>query len=415
MKATQNLLLQGAALLVTAASASSASTISRRAESAACKLPANNNVFYSSGFGYEYDCAPSTGTLNALILFIDFPDQTASEATPQEVYDLLIPPTEDWLTTSSYGKLSLNITADTTRFYRMPKNAADYQFTRPLSQQAHQIYVKDALEEWLTVTNTPVPGVNSTDGPLADVLYIIPTANATALELSAVLTSGAYTYDVNYIARKAVTMGFDMFDFWGYKALNHETGHTFCLPDLYPLPSGYTGLYTGNWDMMANVGASSPDYFAWNKWRLGWLSDDQVECVVSSAGVTNGNSSTSTTHKLSPLETVGGVKAVVVAQNQTMALVAEVRSKNGNNGATCSTGVLLYTVATDLATGEGPIKVLDGNPGWGSSTCATDDLDNAPLSLNSGGASSYAAEEWGVTVTVVEQDGDEYTIRVDVA
>ncbi|KZL87437.1 secreted protein [Colletotrichum incanum] len=414
MRALKSLLLHGTTLFATATIASGASII-RRADSSACKLPAIQSVYFSSGFGYDYDCALSTGTLNALILFVDFPDQTATEASPQELYDRLITPAKQWLNTSSYGQLSLNITTDTTRFYRMPKNAADDNMVRPLQQRDHYLYVQDALEQWLLATNTPVPEVNSTDGSLTDVLYVIPTSNATGIELSAALTSGAYTYDVNYIAKKAVTMGIDTYDWWGYKALNHETGHTFCLPDLYPIPEGYTGQYTGNWDMMANVGASSPDYFAWNKWRLGWLSDNQIECILSSVGDTSSNSSTSTTHRLSPLETAGGVKAVIVKQGEKAALVAEVRSKNRNNADGCVTGFLLYTVATDLATGEGPIRVLDANPGWGSATCSIDDLDNAPLNFDGVSVSSYTAADWGITVTLVEQNGDDYTIRIDAA
>ncbi|KAF4782335.1 secreted protein [Colletotrichum scovillei] len=415
MRASSSWWFQRVILLATTTVASSLS-INRRADISYCKLPATNGVFFSSGFGYKYDCAPSKGTVNAILIFIDFPDQTASEASPQEVYDLLIPQAQQWFNTSSYGQLSLNITADTSRFYRMPKNAAEYNFVRPLSQQAHYAYVQDALEQWLAVTNTPVPKVNSTEGPLTDIFYVIPTRNATGIELSAALTGGAYTKNVNYIARKAVTMGIDTFDWWGYKAVNHETGHTFCLPDLYPMPTGCTGMYAGNWDMMANVGASSPDYFAWDKWRLGWLADDQIECVVTSAAPPNGsNITSSTTHKLKPLETMGGMKAIVVKHNATMALVAEVRSKQGNNLDSCTTGVLLYTVATDLGTGEGPIRVLDGNPGWGTASCINDDLDNAPLSLNGGGASAYTSTDLGVTVTVVEQDGDDYTISIDVS
>ncbi|KAF6829367.1 secreted protein [Colletotrichum plurivorum] len=404
-----------AALLAAAAvSTASAASIARRADVSACKLPANSSAFFSSGFGVDVDCAPSTGTVNALMLFIDFPDQTATESSPRELYDYFFPDATKWFDASSYGKLSLNITADTTRFLRMPKPAPEYQFEGGLTAELHQIYVKDALEKWLRVTNTPVPGVNSTEGPLTDILYVIPTRNATAITFSATLTTSVYTYDVNYIARKAVTQGFDTYDWWGYKALNHETGHAFCLPDLYPLPTGDTGMYTGNWDMMAKVNARSPDYFAWNKWRLGWLADDQVDCVAP-VNTGAGNTSTSTTHKLTPLETAGGVKAVVVRHSERAALVAEVRAKGGADEFACTTGVLLYTVSTDKATGEGPIRVLGANPGgWGSAACASDELDNAPLTLGGEGVSSYTVEGWGVTVTVVEQVGDDYTIRVDV-
>lgn len=98
-----------------------------------------------------------------------------------------------------------------------------------------------------------------------------------------------------------------------------------------------------------------------------------------------GNTSTSSTHKLTPLETVG-VKAMVVKQSERAALVAEVRAKGGADKFACATGVLLYTVSTDKATGEAPIR--------GSAACASDELDNAPLTLGGEGASSYTVEGW---------------------
>lgn len=83
----------------------------------ACKLPAVPNVYLSSGFGFGEDCAPSTGALNAFMLFVDFPDQEATD-TPEELYDFFVPGASDWYATSSYGKLELNVTADLSGFYR---------------------------------------------------------------------------------------------------------------------------------------------------------------------------------------------------------------------------------------------------------------------------------------------------------
>lgn len=356
----------------------------------------------SSGFiaKADYDCAPSTGVLKGLMLFVDFSDEPATE-TANQLNDVFFPATSGWYDISSYGKLALNITVDTSRFHRMPKAAAAYNFGRGLSYEDHLGYILDAFNSWQKATNTQVP---SGADPLADVLYIITTANAKSISTSATLTSEVRDSDNKLIAKRAVTLGPDEPDIW-LKVLEHETGHTICLPDMYPMTSEDPAKWAGHWDLMATLQGQSQDFFAWNKWRLGWLTDDQVECVSASG---------STTHKLTPLEKAGGVKAVVIKQSETEALVAEVRSNNGVDVELCSAGVLLYTVSTKLETGEGPFRIVDGNPGRGSTSgCGTNEFDDAPLSLNGGGAKSLKIDAFGVTVTVTEQNGDDYTILVE--
>ncbi|KAM0330554.1 hypothetical protein ACHAQA_003501 [Verticillium albo-atrum] len=332
------------------------------------------------------------------MLFVDFSDEPATE-TPQSLHDIFTPETAQWYDTSSYGKLSLNITVDASRFYRMPKTAEAYQFGRGLSYQSHVGYILDAFNAWKKETNTPVP--NGID-PLTDVLYIITTANAKSISTSATLQGEVHTQEDGFIARRAVTLGPDEPDIW-LKVLQHETGHTMDLPDMYPLTSESPAKWAGNWDLMATLTGDNQDFFAWNKWRLGWISDEQVECV-SAAGTT--------VHRLTPLESATGVKAVVIKESATEVLVAEVRSKDGVDA--CAKGVLLYTVSTELGTGEGPFRVVDGNPNDRSTgkNCGWDELDNALLSLDGGGAKSASLSDWGVTVTVLKQTGGEYEIRV---
>ncbi|OLN97700.1 hypothetical protein CCHL11_09160 [Colletotrichum chlorophyti] len=373
-----------------------------RADSSACKLPAIPDVHLSSGFidKANYDCAPSTGTLRGLIIFVDFSDEPATE-TAKDLYDIFFPGTPNWYDISSYGKLALNITADTSTFHQMPKSAAAYHFDRGYSYEEHLGYILDAFNAWEKSTNTPIPNGSE---PLTDVLYIITTTNAKSISTSATLSSSVRDSNNNFIAKRAVTLGPEDPDIWP-KVLEHETGHAICLPDMYPLTSEDNARWAGNWDLMATLQGQSQDFFAWNKWRLGWLTDDQVECV-STAG--------STTHKLTPLEKPGGVKAVVVKKSETEALVAEVRSKGGVDTDLCSSGVLLYTVSTEVATGQGPFRVVDGNPGRSATSgCGENEFDDAPLSLTGVGASSARIDAFGVTITITEQNGDEYTIRVD--
>ncbi|KAI1630873.1 M6 metalloprotease [Biscogniauxia mediterranea] len=392
------------AVVVVAASPSSswAARLPVRRQSddvSACKLAANPDIDLSAGFGFAADCVSSVGTMTASMIFVDFSDAPATEDSPVSLRDFFLPAAADWYATSSYGALSLNVTADTARFYRMPATAASYNWDRGLTAEAHEKYILDAVDAY-----------GGAGPPAADVLYVVPTANARAISFSPTYMgevrarggggSGAI------IAKKAVTFGYDAYEAWGSLVLNHETGHTMCLPDYYPGDGRATGLWVGGWDLMGLISGPSPDYFAWDKWRLGWLADDQVDCVGA-------DQTTTTTHVLTPLEVAGGKKAVVVRHNGTDVLVAEVRSARGLDAASCAAGVLLYTVSTQTASGEGPAKVLDATPGSGG--CAGDELNDATLTLD--GTSSYAVPGWGVTVALTEvtEDGEQFTISVEVA
>ena len=374
----------------------------------ACKLPANQSVYLSEGFGYDLDCAPSTGSLNTYMFFVDFPDEPAND-TVQDLYDVFLPDAANWYHNSSFGKLHLNVTADTSRFYRMPRNADSYGWQRGLTSEMHLAYIQDAVDAYFAENTTA-----GLDFDFADnhVLYIVPTANATSISFSPTYMDAVTARvpgnnnETIQLAKKVVTFGHDAYVTWHYKTLNHETGHTMCLPDLYPLDGRRTGLWVGGWDIQGYINGPSPDYFAWHKWKLGWLNDEQIGCI---------SETNSSTHVLSPMEVQSqdeATKALVVKRNDTFVLVAEVRSTLGVDEDACGTGVLLYTVSTVTDTGVGPIKVIDTNPGSGG--CGGDELNDAPLTLGEGGGNStWTDAEWGVSVTVLGREGEGYVVRVD--
>ncbi|CRK33919.1 hypothetical protein BN1708_006188 [Verticillium longisporum] len=387
-----------------ALSAASAISNGRRADSSACKLPAVPAAHYSEGHGVKFDCAPSFGTMRAKMIFVDSPDAIDS-GIPPPLDRNEIPAAVEWFRNSSFGSLNLHVDFDGSRYYRMPRPSTSYSFERNLTAETHQKYMDHAVDAWLAYTNVTVPHVTSTNGPLVDVLYIVPTRKASAITFTTTSSIPVHTTRGHYVARKGVTLGHEDLKFWGPKLLNHETGHAMCLPDLYPLPVGYTQKYVGNWDLMANAGGHSPDFFAWHKWKLGWLLDLEVDCIIGPG---------SSTHTLSPVEVMGGgahTKAVVVRHNSTTAFVVEVRSNLGNNHGAYSQGVLLYMVATDVETGKGPVRVLDANPGLRGERCESDRLDDASLSLER--ASSFTAEEWGVTVSILDKIEQDYTIQLE--
>lgn len=374
---------------------------------AACKLSALSGVDLSVGFDYEGDCVPSTGTLNSFMIFVDFSDaELVQSETPQSLYEALVPRTIEWYKQASYGALSLNITADLSKFYRMPTPAASYGWERGLTWAEHQVYIQDALDAYTANGTRPPP-------PESDVLYIIPviSAGVRGISRSIAFNTRANTRQGNYVARKTVTVATDAFTTWGPKSwitLAHETGHTMCMADYYPFENLGLGYYVGGWSAMGDVSGIGPDFFAWDKWRLGWINDNSIDCVVD-----RGTSE----HTLTPLESKtsdNDTKAVVIAVNQTSALVAEVRTPEGLDSGVCAPGILLYTIDASVNSGSGPVRVVDVTPGSGG--CGTDsvyDKNDGTLSLDTGRVSSYTVPGWGVKVTVVKQTEKAYTIQVD--
>ncbi|KAF1975018.1 M6 metalloprotease, partial [Bimuria novae-zelandiae CBS 107.79] len=325
-----------------------------RSDPSACRIPSIPSVYLSIGHGFgapDLTCVPSTGTMHTSTIFVDFPDQHAGNDTTSSLYSFFFPAASEWYSTSSFGKLSLDAKADTSRFYRMPKNASAYEWNRGITSEQHQSYIQDALDSYSSF--------NGVDLAPADALYVIASRNSPAITYSPTFMGTVTTRNGTFVANKAVTVGYDAYKTWGYKLINHETGHVMCLADLYPA-SGAVGMYVGDYDVMGNINAVYPDYFAWDKWRLGWLEDAQVACLAD--GVGGGNASVSS-YVVGPVERAGEeTKAVVVKKNETQAMVVEVRAGAGVDDKGGKPGVVVYTVDTTVETLQGPIRVLTEEP-----------------------------------------------------
>ncbi|CAG7566118.1 unnamed protein product [Fusarium equiseti] len=364
-----------------------------------CKLP-STDTYMSVGHGFQEDCVSGTGTIQGYMIFVDFIDaESPASESAKDLYNLLVPEAAEWYRNASYGQLELNITADVSRFYRMPKSAAAYGWEQGLSSEQHLSYIQDALDVYRSQGRNPMPAAH-------DVLYIATTRNNDKMTRSMATGFSVTARNGKFVSKRAITFGADPYTTWGYKALNHETGHTMCLPDYYPsAPDLPTGYYTGGWSIMGNVGGAAPDFFAWDKWRLGWLKDTAINCVTKRG---------TTQHTLTAVEVEGGVKAVVIAASQTSAIVAEARVAKGVDGRICAPGVLLYSIDTTVTTSAGSIKVLDTTPG--SNGCGEngelEPLNDATLSMK--WKKSFEVSEWGVKVTLVEENKNgQFMIEVE--
>ncbi|EXK84454.1 hypothetical protein FOQG_11490 [Fusarium oxysporum f. sp. raphani 54005] len=200
-----------------------------------CKLP-RTDAHFSVGHGFQDDCISGTGTIQGYMIFVDFSDaQSPASESVKELRDLLVPDAAKWYQTASYGQLELNITADTSKFYRMPKSAASYRWEEGFGAEQHLSYIQDALDAY-TSNGARAPPAET------DILYIATTRNNDKMTRSLGSSFSVSTRNGKLVSRRAVTSGANPYISWGYKAVNHETGHSMCLPDYYPntpdLPTG---------------------------------------------------------------------------------------------------------------------------------------------------------------------------------
>lgn len=279
----------------------------------------------------------AVGTHRVLTLFVDFPDAPATG--PTDPYAAQLAPAAGWLRTASYGQARLDITP-LHRWIRMPAASTSYGFRRGLTFEAHERYLRDAV-----AAADPYA-----DFSRYDMVYVVPTREAAAISFSPTYLFDPATPGVTADGRRvrwAVTFGQDMWR-WGPKVADHESGHTFGLPDLYAF-TGETHRFVGGWDLMGNIAGEAPQYLGWHSWKLGWTHDDQVACLATPGR---------RTVRLAPVERPGGTKIAVVRTGPTTAYVAESRRSEGNDKGTPSTGVLVYKVDSAVPTGEGPVRVV---------------------------------------------------------
>ncbi|MGW7007844.1 M6 family metalloprotease domain-containing protein [Streptomyces sp. NPDC054933] len=306
------------------------------------------------------------GDVNAVMLFLSFPDHVPDVATRALTADHF-PATTTFLTRASYGRFRLHPHV-LQRWFRMPRPSTAYGIHRDWADGLRAQYLQDAIaavgravdfRRYPVIYLVADPGARGVD---ADATKVINLARP--------IHSGGATID------RLVTV----FEHHppDQNVLAHETNHVFDLPDLYLRPPAGSNdswdTRVGDWDLMGSQFALAPDLFAWHRWKYGWIDPGQVICVEH-PGIT--------TRTLTPVEVPGGTKLIVVRVSVTTALAIEVREARGNDEHACTQGVLLYEARTDIESGEGPITVIDGHPWTGAcyGTSVYPQLADAPLGV----------------------------------
>jgi len=278
------------------------------------------------------------------VIFVDFPDAPAS-MTPQDAF-ARISPMADLFSELSYGRMNYKL-EPTFKWYRMKKNAKEYA---PLNQSF--VHQKNYMAEALTLADPDI------DFSKTDNLLIIANPDARGTGYSgpafAAIFGNGFNLDGRYISNGA-TSAYDLNN-WKYIWANHEIGHTLGLADLYAFrgedatnPNDYH-RFVGEYGLMglSSLDANSPGFFAWERWVLDWLDDDQIHCMTEN----------STSKLITPVQRKGGLKAVIVPLSKTKAVVVESRRAEGVDKNLRKAGALVYLVDSSIQSGFGPIRVF---------------------------------------------------------
>ena len=353
-----------------------------------CKLPvADGRGDVSIGGWPRIDeRLKSTGGVIATVVMVDFPDAPAS-MTPTDAF-ARISPSADVFNEMSYGKLSYTFKPQ-LKWYRMSKKSTDY-VAGGWTFIKHREYITEAAK----LADVDI------DFSKTDSLIILANPDSTGIGNSgpafAAIRKNGITLDGKYISNGA-TSAYDLNN-WKSIWLNHEVTHTLGLVDLYAFTQSnsanrYDNLrYTGEFSYMgfSSYESNAPSLFAFERWNLGWINDSQIKCLKDAKS----------TELISPVQTSGGVKAVIIPISRTKAVVIESRRAIGIDKNIAKSGALVYVVDSSIQSGQGPVKVFPS------------DVSSDPRYLKAPRAFSESVTTEGITVKVTKSDASGDTVEI---
>jgi len=373
--------------------------VAARDSAAACRLPHGPKIqpnYVATGFPVPKIRMASRGKVRIAILFVEFPGATGTERTPKSLWEQL-KPAQEFFRTVSYGHMEATLVPHLS-WIRMSKRAAAYgiRYDGSLTSSRLRAYMQEAVSKAdPKVDFSGVDGIVIASAPAAGHIEYSPAFVANN-------ASGGLRTREGTVANGSLAAA----DVWGpagygWRILPHELGHAMGLADLYDgYGKGRHGLhgYVGMWDLMGNPASPTPEYNAWNRWLLGWLSSRQIICSTARTPITA---------ELTAVGVRGGTKAIVIPVSSHRAVVVESRRPSAYDateylGSPIESGALVYVVDTSIPTLRGPIRVVPDDRGD-----VIFDLAHAPL----GPGDTVTSEGLRISVTSADEQTD--TVRIE--
>jgi M6 family metalloprotease-like protein len=335
------------------------------------------------------------GTVQAVMIFVDFPNASAGSTSASETANHLLGDgrAQKLYHDQSYHGLVLDVTARTDLGWRrMPGPSTGYNFE---TFEAQKAYITDAAALF---------SPSEVNFSHYTFIFVVAPPNA-GFRLSPAFNappgSGALTPSGEI--RLGVTFGTDSYTN-RFINLVHEVGHCFGLPDLYPYGGGAGNSEVGCWEIMSDI-FHCVSFLGWHRHKNRWLSSSRKTYLSQS---TQGWYAT-----LSPLSGTCGLSMVVLPLDNPLdpskVLVVEVAQPVlGSNNEYWGDGVLVYTVDATIASGSSPVviipKKVSTSPFYGY-------LYEAPYLV--GDAMVYQKGTTRIVLRVLQKFGSSYNIQIE--
>lgn len=335
MLRTLALLLGFMFLVVSVDSFSAAPAKATDQEINVCKLEnRNGDSFVNIGWPRNSKNMKSLGVVNILVVGIDFMNALEKGNITDMTAGFDLKKVEDFYFKSSYGNLSL-------KFELVP--------------EILHLPISDTGVEERTITRNAVSLLpKKYELAKYDAIVGITTASSSYSSRSA-SAGQAFSNADGQISNSAVLAGVKpgVASWTPWKVMAHEIGHLFGLMDLWdPSDSlAWQGLSAAPFDLMS-TGAGwdyAPDFFAWEKWLLGWISDTDVQCISAV--------SVDFETPIGKLSDKSGIRLVVINYQGNLFAV-ENRVKSEIDVALDKSGLLVYRVDLSKRNFQLPISLV---------------------------------------------------------
>ena len=353
-----------------------------------CKLPKSYQQTLSPGFPRDSALIPSLGTIRSIFIYVDFPDnkwtQNNKSFTSQYATGA-----KKFLEAQSYGRAKFTFDS-TEKTFRINKKSSSYGIT-----QDGQGNSRGLIQDAINATD------ESIDFSAYDFVTVLAPKDSKNILFSGAMTGGMgmFTSDEKEFS-SAIWIGKNKLSNFnqpgsGWSFYAHELGHVLGLMHPYYQRDGGPGAI---WDLMGNGGTSFPEMIGWHRFLLGWLNDNEVNCLSK-------DSLTQQQILLSPLNTKSaGTKVVMIPLSNKKSLLIEVRrASTFDKLQKFEEGTLVYLVDVTKGDDQGIITIL-GKKG-------TKREGQTLESLIQGEKLSYE----GITVQVISSSKQGDTVRISIS
>ncbi|HPR26597.1 M6 family metalloprotease domain-containing protein [Lentimicrobium sp.] len=312
--------------------------------------------------------APHQGTMNNLVIYIKFSDDSEFTTVRQTYDDLFNLPTgnsvKSYYTEVSYNQLTissshypdcamttnLSYTDTHPRSYFEPYNATTnpngYNGETQRRLREHAL-LRDAVN-WINA-NSPVPGSlnidGDNDGQVDNVCFVVRGGNGAWASLLWAHRWVLYSYNVFINGKQVWDYTFQPETQVNVRTLCHELFHALGAPDLYHYDDGGLNIDpAGNWDLMESGGGHMGAYMKWRYSENVWI--NAIPEITTSG-----------TYTLNPLASSTNNCYKIASPNSTSEYyVVEYRQATGTfEGNLPGSGLLVYRIDPALnGNADGP-------------------------------------------------------------